>query len=234
MGAACRYRRSEINGRMRVVFLDRDGVINANKDGGYITRVEEFSLLPHAVEAIKALNDRGFEVIIVSNQAGIAKGAVSWQTLEDIEQVLRRCLCEVSGKILAAYYCPHLPEARCRCRKPEIGLFLRAARDFAVDFKSSVMIGDALTDIEAGKRVGCYTILVKTGRGLRQLQNQPDWPVQPDKIVEDLAEGVALILSRQEKYILLDHVRTVVQDDRGSARWKVNHKFNPGVNGLQR
>jgi histidinol-phosphate phosphatase family protein len=184
---------------MRVVFLDRDGVINVNRYGGYITRVEDFCLLPRAIEAIKSLNEHGFEVIIVSNQAGIAKGVVSWKVLREIEQLLWRRLRQVSGQILAAYYCPHVPEARCGCRKPEIGLFLRAMKDFALDLSTSFLVGDAITDIEAGKRTGCYSVLVKTGRGLTQLQAQSTWSVQPDRIVADLAEAVPVILSRAKR-----------------------------------
>jgi histidinol-phosphate phosphatase family protein len=180
---------------MRVVFLDRDGVINDNKDNGYITSIEEFSLLPGVVESIKMLNDCGFEVIIVSNQAGIAKGVVSWSALREIEQLLRRRLREVSGTILKVYYCPHLPESGCGCRKPEIGLLLRAAKDFALDLSTAFLVGDAITDIEAGKRVGCYSILVKSGRGRAQFQEQRSWPVKPDNIVAHLPEAVQVILS---------------------------------------
>lgn len=143
----------------RAVFLDRDGVINRKApEGGYITRWEEVEILPGTSEAIAQLNRAGFLVIVVTNQRAVAKGLM---TIADLESIHRR-LCEQlalgGAKIDAVFYCPHELDPPCRCRKPEPGMLLDAARRYDLDLRASWMIGDSEKDIEAGRRAGCRTV----------------------------------------------------------------------------
>jgi D-glycero-D-manno-heptose 1,7-bisphosphate phosphatase len=146
--------------RRSTVFLDRDGVINRRREGSYVTTWAEFEFLPRATEALRRLVESGYRIIVVTNQRGIARGRM---TEADLRQVHGRLLEEArlaGGAIAAIYYCPH-EIGECRCRKPETGLFLEARREFAdIDFSASVVIGDSPSDMEAGQRLGCRTILV--------------------------------------------------------------------------
>lgn len=177
------------------VFLDRDGVINRNLDGDYIKRWDEFEFLPKTKEAIKTLTDAGWEIIIISNQAGIGKGIMSAQTVEEINARMVERIEKCGGKVKAVYYCPHRPDDGCECRKPKPDMLLRAAREFGIELLNSYLIGDNITDIQVGAQVGCITILVKTGLGRENLERHSQWPVSPDYIASDLPEAVKLVLT---------------------------------------
>lgn len=157
----------------RAVFLDRDGVINPliyHRDAGIVDSpftVGQFRVLPHVPRAIRLLNDLALPVVIVSNQPGIAKGHFGLATLRQFDRKLKSALKPVAARIDATYYCLHHPDAtvkalrkRCACRKPGIGLFTKAARELGVSLADSYMVGDGLTDIEAGARAGCRTVFV--------------------------------------------------------------------------
>jgi D-glycero-D-manno-heptose 1,7-bisphosphate phosphatase len=153
---------------MRGVFLDRDGVINVNRSD-HVKNWEEFEFLPGAVEAIVRLSNAGLAPFVITNQAIVNRGMVSRELVEWINLRMQRAVERRGGQIKAVAFCPHRPEERCGCRKPEPGLLMSLARSFDVDLNSSVVIGDALSDIEAGQAAGCSTILVLTGRGRDQL-----------------------------------------------------------------
>lgn len=173
----------------RVVFLDRDGVICRDRDD-YVKSWDEFVWIPEAREALKRLNDNYYMTIVVTNQAGVARGVISQQAVEDIHEKMARDVSQAGGKIERVYYCPHKPEDKCNCRKPKAGLLLKAARDFAFNPKKSYLVGDKISDIEAGHRLGCTTIIINTGenRGNSMGQNRADYTVS------DLSEAVDLIL----------------------------------------
>jgi D-glycero-D-manno-heptose 1,7-bisphosphate phosphatase len=179
----------------RAIFLDRDGVINENRDNDYVRRWDQFRFLPKAKEAIKTLTDAAWDIIIVSNQAGIGKGIMSVQAVEDINAHMIEEIEKCGGRIRAVYYCPHRPDEDCLCRKPKPGMLLRAARELGIYLLDSYLIGDNITDIQAGARAGCRTVLVKTGRGSESLKNRKPWPVKPDHVATDLSEAVELILA---------------------------------------
>jgi D-glycero-D-manno-heptose 1,7-bisphosphate phosphatase len=158
---------------VRAVFLDRDGVINPliyHKDVGIIDSpftLAQFRVLPRVPQAIRRFNDLGLAVVVVSNQPGIAKGHFDRDLLEKLDRKLDATLKPFGARIDATYYCLHHPEAvvkklrrRCQCRKPGIGLLTAAARDLGLSLAESYMIGDGLTDIEAGTRAGCRTVFV--------------------------------------------------------------------------
>ena len=182
----------------KAVFLDRDGTINEiiyYQDLGIIDSPfteEQFKLLPGVGEAIKVLNQNGFKVIVTSNQPGIAKGHFSIETFEKIREKMRTELSKHGALLDAEYYCLHHPEAKnkeykknCECRKPKPGLLLKAAKDLNIDLPNSWMVGDGLTDIEAGKKAGCKTILIGNMKcDLCRLMDEKN--IRPDYIVKNL------------------------------------------------
>jgi len=178
----------------RAIFLDRDGVIN--KEKGYVHKIEDFEFEKNALRGLKEIDFNKFLVFLICNQAGIAKGFYSTKDFKKLDSWLRDFLLKKGIKIQKTYFCPHHPEAeikkyrkKCSCRKPEIGLLLRAKREFNLDLKNSFFIGDKTCDILAGKRAGCKTILVKTGyAGEDKL-----FCVEPDFKAKDLLEAVRLI-----------------------------------------
>jgi D-glycero-D-manno-heptose 1,7-bisphosphate phosphatase len=149
----------------RAVFLDRDGVINRKApEGQYVTCLEEFKFLPDVAKAIILLNRASFKVIVVSNQRCIAKGLMTTRELDVMHQWMCRKLA-VSGAIVDdVYYCPHEEQPPCSCRKPAPGMLLTAAREHHRELAASWMIGDSLSDVEAGRSAGCKTArLLKHG-----------------------------------------------------------------------
>ena len=142
----------------KAVFLDRDGVINRKApDHDYIKMWSEFSFLPDVPEAICQLNHAGYLVLVVTNQRGVAKGIMTLSDVEELHQRMCRKLKQMGAAIDSIYVCPH-DIGQCHCRKPEVGLFLQAERDFAIDKASSWMVGDSDSDVEAGRRYGVKTI----------------------------------------------------------------------------
>lgn len=145
----------------KCVFLDRDGVINKKAPkGNYIKNWTEFKFLPGVKEVIKRLNKAGFLVIVITNQRGIAKGLMTEEDLKDIHTKMIEELKKSGVRIDSIYYCPHDEKDNCNCRKPKIGMFLRAKEDFNIEMNESWLIGDSSSDIIAGEEAGCKTILV--------------------------------------------------------------------------
>jgi D-glycero-D-manno-heptose 1,7-bisphosphate phosphatase len=157
----------------RAVFLDRDGVINPliyHRDAGIVDSpftAGQFTLLPRAARAIRLLNDLGLPVVVVSNQPGVAKRHFTVSTFHLINAKLRAAIASAGARLDGIYYCLHHPESkvpslrlRCGCRKPRIGLLTRAARELQLDLERSYMVGDGLSDMEAGLRAGCRTIFI--------------------------------------------------------------------------
>jgi len=179
---------------MRAVFLDRDGVINENLDSNYVKSWDEFRFLPRSKEAIKALSDAGLNVIIITNQACIGKGIVSAHIVERINTNMMDEIMQFGGKVRALYYCPHIAEDNCECRKPKSGMLIRASQDFDISLPDSYLVGDDIKDILAGKNVGCKVILVKTGKGTKSVEQLSKLKVKPDHIVPNLFEASQIIL----------------------------------------
>ncbi|MBI1976863.1 MAG: HAD family hydrolase [Candidatus Omnitrophica bacterium] len=181
--------------KKRIVFLDRDGVISEEiGNGRYIAEWNQFRFIPGALKAIRFLTEFSFDIFIVSNQGGVGKGLV---TDEQLEEVTFRMLGEIGkngGKVEGVFYCVHHPDYRCRCRKPGVALFKRAARGRAVEWERSFVVGDALRDIEAGRRLKCRTILVLSGRTRKN--EVAAWPCQPDHITDSLITAVPWILEK--------------------------------------
>jgi D-glycero-D-manno-heptose 1,7-bisphosphate phosphatase len=179
---------------VRYVFLDRDGVLNRKlPEGAYVSDWAQFQWLPGAVEAVARMNRAGLTVIVVSNQRGIALGRLSVEQLELIHGQLRSRLECQGARLDAIYYCPH-DHGECNCRKPDIGLFEQAAKDFPeVDANNSVVIGDSLSDIQAGRRLGKRTIFI---------EGEPDRQKAGAEAAASLADEVAAsLLQAVEKHL---------------------------------
>jgi D-glycero-D-manno-heptose 1,7-bisphosphate phosphatase len=189
----------------RAVFLDRDGVINPliyHRDAGIVDSpftIQQFKILPDVPRAIRALNRLGLKVVVVSNQPGIAKAHFSLTTLRAFDRKLEAALRRAGARLDAIYYCLHHPDAvvkkyrrRCSCRKPGIGLLLQAARDLNILLTDSYLVGDGLTDIEAGSRAGCRTVFVGRWKcELCQFIHPPG--LRPAFVARDLWEAVKII-----------------------------------------
>lgn len=193
----------------RAVFLDRDGVINGlvyHRDAGIVDSpftVDQFQVLPRVPRAIRLLNDLGLPVMVVSNQPGIAKGHFDASTLRKFDKKLKVALAVAGAHIDATYYCLHHPDAivetlrkRCTCRKPGIGMLTQAARDFGIDLAESYMVGDGLTDIEAGSRAGCRTVFVGRWKCEHCQFIHPPC-LRPAFVARDLFEAARLIGSEE-------------------------------------
>ncbi len=154
---------------MSTIFLDRDGVINENR-ADYVKSWAEFRFLPGAKEAIARLTGVGHRIIVCTNQAGIAGGAIAREAVEDIHDRMLEEVTRAGGMIEKVYYCPHAKNMGCGCRKPRPGMLLRAQGELGLDLKDAVFIGDSMTDVRAGLAAGVRTILVLTGLGLEQFR----------------------------------------------------------------
>ena len=175
---------------MKAIFLDRDGVINRDPGfGGYITSWKGFEFLPGSLEAIKKLNQAGFEIVVISNQGGVAKGLYALKDLDEITQNMLREIEKAGGRIRSVHYCPHKDEDSCNCRKPETGLFSQATKGLQVNFADSFFVGDNRRDVLAAKAIGCKSIFVLSGNTkLEELD------VRPDFVARDLLEAVEKII----------------------------------------
>jgi D-glycero-D-manno-heptose 1,7-bisphosphate phosphatase len=153
--------------------LDRDGVINVDRED-YIKSPQEWTPITGSLEAIAQLYQHGYKLIVITNQSGVARGLFSEQTLHAIHTKMRQAVMAHGGQIDAIYFCPHQGSDQCECRKPKIGLLTQFAQDYAVDLTGVYFIGDSLRDIQAAQQAGAQPILVKTGNGLKTLQEHAD------------------------------------------------------------
>ena len=156
----------------RWVILDRDGTINVDSDE-FVKSPEEWLPLPGSLEAIAELNQHGFKVVVITNQSGVARGLFGLAELSAMHDKMQRMAAELGGRIEAIYFCPHGPKDQCACRKPKAGLFKAFARDKQADLQTVYAVGDSYRDIEAAQAAGACPLLVKTGKGLKTLQNHP-------------------------------------------------------------
>lgn len=180
--------------------IDRDGTININTH--HLNRVEDLQLISGAGEAIARLNNAGYPVIIITNQSAIARGLLTEEGLVEIHGKLKHQLSAHNASIDGIYHCPHHPDygdcAICDCRKPAPGMLLQTANEHNIDLACSIMIGDSLTDVEAGWNAGCRAALVRTGSGENVLTKIDDnTRDRIDYIGNDLSDVVNWILSNE-------------------------------------
>ncbi|MBW2589483.1 MAG: D-glycero-beta-D-manno-heptose 1,7-bisphosphate 7-phosphatase [Deltaproteobacteria bacterium] len=178
----------------KVVFLDRDGVINLNSSD-YIKSWSEFKFIPRSIEAIKELTLKGFNVIVITNQSVINRNMVSDKGLEYILTMMKNEVRSGGGLINDIFFCPHIPEDNCDCRKPKPGLIYQAQKAYSIDLKDAIMVGDSAKDIECARNAGCgKAVLVKTGNGAEAEKTLAEKKIYPDHIAQDLYEAVQWIV----------------------------------------
>lgn len=179
-----------------IVFLDRDGVINEFPGiGEYVTTLDAFRLFPFAGEAVRALNEWGAKVYVVSNQGCVSRGLVTPEGLEAITRKMRDGLARQGARLDEVYYCPHQTADRCACKKPKTLLFERALGGRPADKGSVYFVGDSREDMEAAEALGCRSILVLSGR--TRAEDVQALGVVPDVVKADLLEAVRWIVQRR-------------------------------------
>ncbi|HET9920742.1 MAG TPA: D-glycero-beta-D-manno-heptose 1,7-bisphosphate 7-phosphatase [Ktedonobacteraceae bacterium] len=178
---------------MSTIFLDRDGVINENRPD-YVKSWEEFRFLPGAREAVAQLTRAGHRIVVCTNQAGIARGTIAIEAVDDIHRRMIAEIAKLGGTIERVYYCPHAKDANCCCRKPRPGLLLRARDELGVDLNDAVFIGDSMTDVRAGLAAGVHSMLVLTGLGLEQFREHHHEADGPFRIFMNVKHATESIL----------------------------------------
>lgn len=176
---------------MKLIILDRDGVINYDSDQ-FIKSPEEWKPIPGSLEAIARLNQWGWRVVVASNQSGIGRGLFGMDTLNAINDKMVKNLAQVGGRLDAIFFCPHAADSTCDCRKPKPGMFRQIAERFNVDLTGMPTVGDSLRDVQAGLAAGCRPYLVLTGKG-QKTRVDPALPAGTE-IYPDLATLVADLL----------------------------------------
>lgn len=179
----------------KVVFLDRDGVINRDSPE-YIKCYEEFEFLPTSLEAIKILTQNNYLIIVITNQSSIARRKTSLQEVLAIHQIMLESVRNYGGNITDIFFCPHHPDNNCNCRKPKPGMIHQAVQNYDIDLADSVMIGDSATDIECARNAGCgQAILVKTGYKSNQENILAQKGIKADAVCSDLLDAARFILN---------------------------------------
>jgi D-glycero-D-manno-heptose 1,7-bisphosphate phosphatase len=188
------------------VFIDRDGTIS--EEVGYVNHPSRFRLFPYSSEAIRILNNNGWLAIVITNQAGVARGYFSEDVIVSVHEQLKRDLHEGSAQLDAIYYCAHHPSVGeppyrndCDCRKPKTGLINQAVSDFEIDLGASWMIGDRYGDVELARNAGLHSAFVLSGYGRGEWEYQRHrWKHEPDLVCENLLEAVTMIVHKSHKY----------------------------------
>jgi D-glycero-D-manno-heptose 1,7-bisphosphate phosphatase len=183
------------------VFMDRDGTLS--HEVGYVNHVSRFRLYPWAVDAVRLANRSGFLAVVVTNQAGVARGYFPETVIHEVHASLVASMKAGDARLDGIYFCPHHPSAGeppyrrdCDCRKPKPGLVERAAAELDIDLPRSFVIGDRLGDLELAWRVGARGVLVRSGYGLGEMTyHAPSWPRQPDLVSENVLEAVERIVA---------------------------------------
>ena len=188
---------------MKLVILDRDGVINY-ECADFVKSASECVPIPGSIEAIARLHQAGFTVVIATNQSGLARGKFDLDDLEAIHEKLTQLVLAAGGEIGAIFYCPHAPGDDCKCRKPKPGLIDAIEAEFNISAADAPFIGDTLRDLEAGFIKGCKLWLVKTGNGLKTLDllqsrtpsaNAPGLTLDQVQVFDDLAAATDYLLT---------------------------------------
>lgn len=177
---------------MKLVILDRDGVIN-HDSAQFIKSPDEWKPIAGSLEAIALLNQRGYRVALATNQSGIGRGLFDMATLNAIHDKMHKALAQYGGRIEALFYCPHAADANCNCRKPKSGMIEEISKRFGMGLKGVPSVGDSLRDLQASAAFGTQTILVRTGKGEKTLAagGMPDntW------VCDDLADAARRIIT---------------------------------------
>jgi len=185
----------------KVVFLDRDGVINKDSPD-YIKSWSEFEFLPRSLKALRHLKENGYAIFLITNQSVIHRKFVSKNDLESIHSRMIEVIRQHGGEIEDVFYCPHIPEDRCDCRKPKPGLIRQVQGKYQVDVNKTIMVGDSVKDIECAINAGCAgSILVQTGNGIDAERILIEKNIRPSAVVKDLYEAAQWLTHAEKKII---------------------------------
>lgn len=182
---------------MKIIVLDRDGVINQDSDD-YIKSAEEFVPIEGSIEAIARLSAANFKVVVATNQSGLARKYFGEEQLSEMHHLLCSMVEEAGGMIDGIFYCPHHPDDGCACRKPKTGLLEQIEKEFVCELRGCYFVGDSLKDIEAARAFGCNPVLVRTGKGQqteKTLSGTLDGPVP---VYDNLADAVSQLLGNND------------------------------------
>ena len=185
------------NKKSPAIFLDRDGTINHDKN--YLRDEKQLKLYKNIEKPLLKFKEMGFKIVIVTNQSGIARNYFSVTKLNKINSKLIEMLKKLNVKVDGMYYCPHGPNDNCECRKPKVGMALKAAKDLNIDLKRSYMIGDSVRDYLFGYNFGGKGILVLTGHGKKQLEKVKNEKQKPLAVVRSLSQSVEVIKNDYKK-----------------------------------
>ena len=184
----------------KIIFIDRDGVINKDPGGwtehSYVEKEEEFIFIPGSVEALKKLKDNNYGMIIISNQGGISKGYYTKEALRRVTDLMKSELKKEGVEFNKIYYCIHQDSDNCDCKKPKTGMFKQAEKELNIKAKGSYFIGDGKMDVEAGSSMELKTILVLSGK--TNVDDVKHWEVKPDYIFDNLKEAVDFIIEKDK------------------------------------
>lgn len=178
----------------KVVFLDRDGVINRDSPD-YIRSWAEFEFLPGSIDAIRRLSENGFTIFVITNQSAVNRGMVPLRDLEHMHTMMRQAVAAGGGEIRDIFFCPHTPDEGCACRKPLPGLIRMAQNAYQADLSDACMVGDKATDIQCARNAGCAsTVLVRTGNHLAAEKILAENNIRPAHVADDLAAAADWIM----------------------------------------
>jgi D-glycero-D-manno-heptose 1,7-bisphosphate phosphatase len=177
------------------VFLDRDGTVS--EEVGYMYDVSLYRVFPWTGAAIRRINQSGLYAVLATNQSGLARGYFGRTMLDRVHRKLARDIGRSGAHLDGIYYCSHLPDAGCDCRKPKPGLLIAASKALNIDLNRSYMVGDRLTDVRAGQAAGARTVLVLSGDGTNQLARRVEGDAGPDHVARTLGDAVDFILNDQ-------------------------------------
>lgn len=196
------------------IFLDRDGVLIENRSD-YVRDWSQVRIFSKALEVLSLTGIKGYKVVLITNQSGIGRKLITLETADEINRKLVDVIKEKGGQIDGVYVCPHRPDEQCSCRKPQPGLILQAASELALDLQRSWMIGDAWSDLLAGKAAGIPgVIMVKTGRGAEQLMQPVPESMDGYLVFNDLSDAVNYIVridNNQDKKVFPQSPRTSIR-----------------------
>lgn len=179
------------------IFLDRDGVINENRPR-YVRSWQDVTLIPQAINALRTIALLPHKIIVVTNQSPVGRGILTLAEAETINQQIQAAVQAQGGRIDALFLCPHTPDEGCSCRKPKPGMLLQAAHQYSLDLPRSIMVGDALSDVAAGRSAGVHAAaLVLTGRGREQVKLEAAAALHPFPVYPTLAEALDDLVIRQ-------------------------------------
>lgn len=182
---------------MNIVVLDRDGVINQDSDS-YIKSADEWHAIPGSIDAIATLSKLGFTVAVATNQSGIGRGLFDEYALAAMHQKMHSLVEEAGGEIDGIFYCPHLPDQGCSCRKPGTGLLRQIEREYDCSLKDKYFVGDSMKDVDAARAHGCTPLVVRTGKGSQTVKGLEAKAIISVPVFIDLSAAAQWIINNTD------------------------------------